>query len=485
MSQLDAKAVHSFAWLDGWTKWGLVAGITALVLIIVIIILVWCMRSGPDDKKDKSEKCKDQYRYGGGPYTGMVVVPINDGISPNLRMGAPPPYSLMAKPENVQPGALANEKFGYSPYIYATPSIDSRTAIHTNGFRSKTNGKRAKTPLNEVHEGRLTPTGGLYNGRLTPPPSTKRPQSPPPNPLQLYFNELSTIEDNYSSYSEEEDEQSSSKVWFAVKHREKENKLEVEILKAIFKQDRDRSRTVSDEAYIRIMLLPDEQNSYRTKSKKKTMTPKFNEKFTFELAAEEARDRVLRLSSYMMDRRNVRNCLGHVLVNLEDVNIEEGDTLVRDLQATAQPSTLGDINYSMNYQPNNEKLKITIIKCRHLKKLKAMPISDFEAPTLFIKAQIICGRKQFDKKMTKGLPANHDPAFNEVMTFNLTQKQMSNTSVILTVMTSQIRGDDMYEEIYGTSTVGPFMFAHGQELQHWKEMLAKPRTSITKWHSLH
>ena len=40
------------------------------------------------------------------------------------------------------------------------------------------------------------------------------------------------------------------------------------------------------------------------------------------------------------------------------------------------------------------------------------------------------------------------------------------------------------DKIIGRTTLGPFMFARGKELQHWNEMLACPKQQISYWHKL-
>jgi isovaleryl-CoA dehydrogenase len=41
-----------------------------------------------------------------------------------------------------------------------------------------------------------------------------------------------------------------------------------------------------------------------------------------------------------------------------------------------------------------------------------------------------------------------------------------------------------HEEEYGKVVVGPFMYARGEELMHWQEMMAQPRNAVTRWHQL-
>jgi isovaleryl-CoA dehydrogenase len=37
---------------------------------------------------------------------------------------------------------------------------------------------------------------------------------------------------------------------------------------------------------------------------------------------------------------------------------------------------------------------------------------------------------------------------------------------------------------YGRVVIGPFMYARGEELIHWQEMLQQPRVPVSRWHTL-
>lgn len=36
----------------------------------------------------------------------------------------------------------------------------------------------------------------------------------------------------------------------------------------------------------------------------------------------------------------------------------------------------------------------------------------------------------------------------------------------------------------GRVVVGPYMYARGKELEHWNEMLSKPKELVRRWHAL-
>ena len=94
------------------------------------------------------------------------------------------------------------------------------------------------------------------------------------------------------------------------------------------------------------------------------------------------------------------------------------------------------------------------------------------------------GRKVHKTKKTANQKGSCDPVYNEPFTFPMTGKQMESCCIVVTMMTSVATRMGNHDEEYGKVTVGPFMFARGEELLHWQEMLAQPRTTVTRWHSL-
>lgn len=36
----------------------------------------------------------------------------------------------------------------------------------------------------------------------------------------------------------------------------------------------------------------------------------------------------------------------------------------------------------------------------------------------------------------------------------------------------------------GRVVVGPYMYTRGKELEHWNEMLSKPKELVRRWHAL-
>ncbi|XP_064640602.1 synaptotagmin-1-like isoform X2 [Lineus longissimus] len=290
---------------------------------------------------------------------------------------------------------------------------------------------------------------------------------------ELYRNDMSV-----SSVSDDDDDLSAGKIWYTLLYDALAEELTVKVNKAKFLPGRDRQNTPRD-PFVKVYLLPDEQTFFQTAHRKKTLSPKFNETFTFSVTPTGIRERTLRLSVYDIDKRSVRHCLGHVLVPFSTVDIVSGEEACGELASLSQPSELGEINFSLSYIPSAEKIKIVIMKARNLKKIDLSPDTG-----VYIKVQLICGRKMIKSKRTRALEGSCELEHNENMAFTVTSKQIDSCSIVATVMTTTQKKLGHYDQIYGSCTVGPFMFARGDQLAHWQEMLNNPRTTITKWHHL-
>nr|XP_055072353.1 extended synaptotagmin-3 isoform X2 [Misgurnus anguillicaudatus] len=84
------------------------------------------------------------------------------------------------------------------------------------------------------------------------------------------------------------------------------------------------------DTYVRIYLLPDQtwKHRKRTKVKKKTVNPAFNEMFEFPVSLEEARSRKLDVAvkNNRMLRKRERKEIGMVLVDLSEIDLIKGST---------------------------------------------------------------------------------------------------------------------------------------------------------------
>lgn len=289
--------------------------------------------------------------------------------------------------------------------------------------------------------------------------------------------------DLYRSTSESDEEGSNlprsehGRIWFSVVYDCIVEQLNVKLIKV--KELSGRKNGHPPDPYVRIFLLPDERNSKTSKVKKKTIAPIYNELFIFEVPVDEVGFRTLRFSVYEMDKRKVRHALGHALVPLADVDITKDLSMWRDLETNSQISNmLGEINIGLCYLPHNDKIKVVILGGRHLKHLDYDRISG-----IYVKVQMNLARRPHKSKKTTIKPVREDPTFNEAFSFCISGQPVDTCNFVVTVMVcpKKYLGQN---EVYGKASFGSFMYARGNELVHWQEMMSQPRVTINKWHTL-
>ncbi|XP_048761609.2 synaptotagmin-15-like [Ostrea edulis] len=268
------------------------------------------------------------------------------------------------------------------------------------------------------------------------------------------------------------------RLWFSVLCDLAVEQLNVTLIKIRELPGRGRDNSPRD-PFVKIFLLPDERNCKVSKVRRKTLTPVYNESVTFQISPDHLKTRVLRFSVYDVDKRRIRHSLGHILVPLQDIDLTRGDVMYRDLELSSQVyAAMGEINIGLNYMPHVEKIKAVIIKARNLRQ-----IDIDQNKHVFVRVQLLHGRKVCKTKNTMQQRASTEPTFNESFSFSVSGKVVDTCSFEISLMTTT-KTPFSHDEIYGKTVIGSFMFARGTELLHWQEMMNNTRSTIVKWHQL-
>ncbi|KAL8597441.1 hypothetical protein ACOMHN_050939 [Nucella lapillus] len=287
-----------------------------------------------------------------------------------------------------------------------------------------------------------------------------------------------------SSFSEEEDSylpmSTYGRLWYSIVYDAAVEQLNVTLIKVKDLPGRGAHHYPRD-PFVKIFLLPDDRTCRTSKVRRKTLSPVFNENFVFSVTADDVKTRVLRFSVYDVDKKKVRHSLGHVMVPLRDVDLGHVDTYWSDLESMPQAlSSMGDLELSLCYLPQSEKIKVGVMRARNLKH------TDLDADTrLYLRLQLFYGRKIHRTKRTTSRSSSLDLTVNESLSFSVSGKQLESCRLeIALMMTSQRRTGLTHDVEYGRVVIGPFMYARGEELIHWQEIMAQPRSVITRWHAL-
>ncbi|KAM9611426.1 synaptotagmin-15-like isoform 2-T2 [Morphnus guianensis] len=172
--------------------------------------------------------------------------------------------------------------------------------------------------------------------------------------------------------------------------------------------------------FVKIYLLPDERSYLQSKTKRKTLNPQFDENFVFQVSSKMLLQRTLKFLVYHVDKQKKHHLLGQVTFPLKN-------------------QTLTDDN--------------KLVIWRDLEKENLEPPSEH-------------GDIQFSL------------SYNDYLGR-------------LTVVVLRARGLKLQEKSHAVKThllgrviVGPFMYTRGKELEHWNEMISKPKELVKRWHAL-
>ncbi|XP_048657672.1 synaptotagmin-15-like isoform X4 [Marmota marmota marmota] len=171
---------------------------------------------------------------------------------------------------------------------------------------------------------------------------------------------------------------------------------------------------------VKLHLLPDERRFLQSKTKRKTSSPQFDEHFIFQVSCKSVTQRVLKFSVYHVNRQRKHQLLGQVLFPLKN------ETLAGD--------------------------------CHHVF-WRDLEAESLEPPSEFGDLQFCLSYNDYLNRLTvvvlraKGLQLQEDR--------------------------SVVRSHPL-----GRVVVGPYMYTRGRELEHWDEMLSKPKELVKRWHAL-
>ncbi|XP_077541305.1 synaptotagmin-15-like isoform X1 [Haemaphysalis longicornis] len=283
------------------------------------------------------------------------------------------------------------------------------------------------------------------------------------------------------SWSDDEDSTvprcTNGRLWFSLNYKPDTQELGVNIIKAKYLPGRGLTNTPRD-PFVRAYLLPDEDTFQQSTVKKRTLAPKFDETLTFKVSEAEVRQRSLRLSVYDIDRKKVRHCLGHVTLQLEKEPLTPDKLIWLDLDNVPKKSSqIGEIQICMTCNPFTNRIRASILKVRKFSK------PEDASKCVCVRLALNHGRKCVKEKRSE----SHDwgpgdeATFSDAFTFGVAGRYFDSCSLSFTVMVSS---DGVDYRRLGKTVLGPFMYARGEELRHWQDMLTNPRSAVTRWHAL-
>ncbi|XP_029887058.1 synaptotagmin-15-like isoform X2 [Aquila chrysaetos chrysaetos] len=232
--------------------------------------------------------------------------------------------------------------------------------------------------------------------------------------------------------------------------------------------------------FVKIYLLPDERSYLQSKTKRKTLNPQFDENFVFQVSSKTLLQRTLKFLVYHVDKQKKHHLLGQVTFPLKNQTLTDDNKLViwRDLEKEnlEPPSEHGDIQFSLSYNDYLGRLTVVVLRARGLKLQE-----ESHAVSVYVKVSLMNHNKFIKSKKTTAVLGSPNPVYNETFSFKADQTELDTASLSLSVLQS-IKGEKTH--LLGRVIVGPFMYTRGKELEHWNEMISKPKELVKQWHAL-
>ncbi|XP_041672434.1 synaptotagmin-15 [Cheilinus undulatus] len=227
---------------------------------------------------------------------------------------------------------------------------------------------------------------------------------------------------------------------------------------------------------VELRLLPDDRRPRQAKSRGTGPDPEFNDCFVFQVSGVCVPQGTLSLCVLSVEQDGKRHAVGRVLFPLEGELGQAGRVLWRDLETEddIQCSELGDVQISLSYSPALQRLSVVVLRARGLQLLTDAGVCvqvSLQIHTQVVKIKRSC--------VVKGV----NPSFNHRMTFKLRSQHLDEACLRFELQEpNDVRSEPPV--LLGVLVLGPFMYARGQQLQHWMDMVNSPQETIKLWHGL-
>ncbi|CAL1531743.1 unnamed protein product [Lymnaea stagnalis] len=266
---------------------------------------------------------------------------------------------------------------------------------------------------------------------------------------------------------------------FSVDHDQQKCALIVTIVKADDLPPRDPSLGGCD-PYVKLQLLPEKKHKCKTRVLRKTLTPTYDETFTFYgVTGNQIPNTTLHFVVLSFDRFSRDEIIGEVIYPLSEADVENKETAItRDItprHLKVRKCGRGELLVSLCYQPAANRLGVVVLKARNLPKMDITGLSD-----PYVKIYLLYNGQRIAKKKTHVKKRTLNPVFNESFLFDVPYNEgLQNISLELLVLD----WDRMTKnEVVGRLEIGSK--CEGQEALHWSEVINCPRKQIAEWHKL-
>ncbi|XP_056286395.1 synaptotagmin-15 [Pseudoliparis swirei] len=228
---------------------------------------------------------------------------------------------------------------------------------------------------------------------------------------------------------------------------------------------------------VELRRLPDDRRPRQAKARGTGPDPEFNDCFVFQVSGVCVPQSTLSVCVLSVELDGKRHAVGRVLFPLEGELGQAGRVLWRDLETEEHPqcSELGDVQVSLSYSPSLQRLSVLVLKARGLQRLTDAGVC--VQVSLQIHTQVV------KMKRSCVVKSQNDPYFHHRVTFKLRSQHLDEACLRFELQEPHaVRSEP--PALLGVLVLGPFMYARGQQLQHWMDMVNTPQEPVELWHAL-
>ncbi|KAM7539216.1 hypothetical protein Aperf_G00000052095 [Anoplocephala perfoliata] len=249
-------------------------------------------------------------------------------------------------------------------------------------------------------------------------------------------------------------------------------------------------------SYVKTYLLPDKTKASKrkTKVKKNTTNPVFNESLVYVIAKSDLAYRTLQLSVWHYRHMKANLFLGEVLVPLADYRFSS-TPIWRGLQnrnalgggAYEHYLTKGQIRLGLKYVPGTQddgELHIYVKNATDLNVPLGASANNDNKDSInpFVKTYLLPEKAKVSKRKTKVIKKSNNPTWEETLVYQgIAKTQLPSIGVEVVVWDANTLGHHEYLggcNLNAGSRSGYGMDATGTERALWVEMMSKPNTLV-------
>lgn len=240
--------------------------------------------------------------------------------------------------------------------------------------------------------------------------------------------------------------------------------------------------TGSSDPYVKLQLLPEKQHKVKTRVLRRTLSPVYDEDFTFYgINPNQLRATTLHFVVLSFDRYSRDDVIGEVVCSMAGLDTDHLDktlALSRDIAPRhfkIRCQGRGELLVSLCHQPAANRLTVVVLKARNLPKVDITGLCD-----PYVKIYLLYNEQRIAKKKTHIKKRTVNPVFNESFVFEVPYNEgLDNLSLEFLVLDWDRVTKN---EVVGRLQLGPRGSPAAQ--QHWREVRNSPRRQIAEWHKL-